>query len=316
MKPQDRHPTLKLHPRRWTFAILLSLSASTAYAIETPEILCMSANETCTAFSEIKNVTRSKDGDNFALTLLKNDMVEAALTNKEGMAPKKYSDELRSLGPAILKKLQRIYSFELVQHQFDSGNQSQNDCLQFKAVGLGPMLALQAMRIEKGHELYIGAVEGIKSKATATPSTWRPKYSLPDSHICMLSDEKIGEAKINEYVKAKGMKGYIEGLRPLTSEARLPLQYIGYLVYADGTDDYTVIQSFGNKAIAGSVTDSTPIHIDFGNDAPLSEGASLEGLYLRLIKIGPYETTTGALKNAFFFQAVDAPQIPRVVRLR
>ncbi len=316
MSPRTSTYKTKAHPNLWKCILLSGAIASFAHATESRESECHPLSMECNASSKLRATPRSHDGDDFALTFLKSDLLEAAITNKEGLAPKKYSDELKSLGTTTLEKLQRQYGYDLVKHQFDSGAQDHKDCLQLKPLGLTPILTLQAIQAEKGPDLFSNAVADIKSRAKAASSHWKPKYSVGNSSICMLSDTQIGETKIKDYVKTKGMKGYLKGLRPLTSEARLPTQYIGYLVYADGEDDYVVIQSFGNKALASSVTDSTPVLIDFGNDAPLSEGSSLEGLYLRLLKIGPYETTTGAPRNAFIFQAIAAPQLPRVMKLK
>lgn len=316
MSPRTNTYKTKAHPNLWKCIFLSGAIASFAHATESRESECHPLSKECNASSDLRATPRSHDGDDFALTFLKSDLLEAAITNKEGLAPKKYSDELKSLGTTTLEKLQRQYGYDLVKHQFDSGAQDHKDCLQLKALGLTPILTLQAIQAEKGQDLFSNAVADIKSRAKAASPHWKPKYSVGNSSICMLSDTQIGETKIKDYVKTKGMKGYLKGLRSLTSEARLPTQYIDYLVYADGEDDYTVIQSFGNKALAASTTDSTPIIIDFGNEAPLSEGTHLDGLYLRLLRIGSYITVNEAPRNAFFFKVVDTAGLPRIVRLR
>lgn len=302
---------VKLSSRREKFSQRIA-------AIDEKDRKCMIREKTCRQFKNEKNIVRTPELDEAALLLIKMDLLEAALNgSKTRISPATYVSDVKSLGNTnSLKKAVLINGYRLMNYQITSGHQSHSLCLQMRAFDESLGVTFKEMLLEKGDSIFQTAFNRIKDDLKSQPPKWAPSYAYDDGIICRHSDEKLKLLSLEDYAKSKGMKGYINGLRTLTSEARLPLQYVGYLVYADGEDDYTVTQSFGSTALASSADDSTPLIIDFGSEAPLSEGSDLEGLYLRLIKIGPYTTAMGAPRNAFFFKVVDAPQLPRVVKLR
>lgn len=270
------------------------------------EMLCEGANSDCSAFIDKKSVSRGKDEDRLAIILLKTDLIESVLSKKDGLFPLKYRDELAGENKTKLENIARTSWNEMIHIQYELNLQDQKYCFQMSEK---PFLVLQEMRFTRGPELYEDAVKDIKNTELTKTSSYKEKYAYKGSFICEISDKKIKEKELETYAKKRGMRGYVRGLEQLVSQARLPINDVGYLFYATGEDGYIVTQSFGNKILAASIDYRTPVIVDFGKSSALSEGSALRGLYLHLVSIGPYKTALGVERNAFFFKAVDAPKI-------
>jgi hypothetical protein len=269
---------------------------------------CLIKGKSCDARLQAAHLTRNKELEEEAQLTIQIDLVESALEGKESISPPHVVDQVKRLGPTTLKKLWKNLHYQTVKRLQARGAQSHTHCLHPEKFMTGAVVVGQMLIAEQGDAVFEQAAAAIKSHANDAPANWTPRYTVDaDLLYCKFSEAQIEQMRLNDFARRQGLKGYLEGLRTLTAEARLPLHYVGYLVHANGQDDYVVTQSFGNKVLASSSEDETPVVIDFGTEAPLSEGTSLDDLYLQLVRNGPYTTVTGVPRNAFFFKVKKAP---------
>lgn len=269
-------------------------------AIEILERRCTIENMTCREYRRAYNTTTTEESNEIAENLIGLLALELAINQNS----KKLSPEIKNLSPERLKSLQNAVAEKIVNQFYLKNIQPHKMCVQINNISMAHDINLSFHEMAADPE----TLKKIFAKFITIDhqkTKWKPTYSKVNSVYCKYDDYEISKSETTKIAKSRGMKGYIDNLKALTSSTILPYEFINYLVYVDDQSDYVVTQSFGNKVLASSFKDKTPIIIDFGKSAPLSEGSTLEGSYLKLIKIAPYTTVYGAQRNAFFFSIVD-----------